>query len=309
MDNRKNLPCASCGELMWRGRNSLPEGLATCRTCRRLKPRARGVQTPCTKCGGPSWGEQCWPCRYNGGLSQRDAEKRRLLYLRRAERERQAPGLTRTQRSALLEKWKRQGRPCAYCLNKPATSVDHVIPLALGGTNLEGNLTPACALCNSKKNDSLLIEWKCKRRLRRERVRVDVSLQPRKPVDYTKRVCKVYFRECAVCNTPFAGRVLTARYCPAHTGNQRRTPLIGTCVVCQAELQHSATRPRSFCSDVCRKQSPARLAYRQSDAFKTAKREQKKRYYKTPQGREARRRYKKRNQARRRVGAQVETLF
>lgn len=44
------MPCARCGELMWRGRGSLPEGQAVCRPCRRLKPKPRSC---CSICGGP----------------------------------------------------------------------------------------------------------------------------------------------------------------------------------------------------------------------------------------------------------------
>jgi 5-methylcytosine-specific restriction endonuclease McrA len=46
----------------------------------------------------------------------------------------------------------RPGTPCHYCGN-PATSVDHIIPKALGGTDDRANLAPACARCNSSKRD------------------------------------------------------------------------------------------------------------------------------------------------------------
>jgi hypothetical protein len=48
--------------------------------------------------------------------------------------------------------------PCAYC-GAPATSVDHVRPLARGGHEAEYNLAPACISCNSSKHDRLLTEW------------------------------------------------------------------------------------------------------------------------------------------------------
>jgi len=35
MPNRPDVPCASCGSLMWRGTTSLPPGEAMCRPCRR----------------------------------------------------------------------------------------------------------------------------------------------------------------------------------------------------------------------------------------------------------------------------------
>ncbi|MGN6174652.1 MAG: HNH endonuclease [Streptosporangiaceae bacterium] len=40
-----------------------------------------------------------------------------------------------------------KGRLCWYC-SRPATTVDHVRPLCLGGTNDLTNLVPACRRCN-----------------------------------------------------------------------------------------------------------------------------------------------------------------
>jgi 5-methylcytosine-specific restriction endonuclease McrA len=39
-------------------------------------------------------------------------------------------------------------------------TIDHIVPLARGGTNYEGNLTPACRPCNSSKGTLLLVEWR-----------------------------------------------------------------------------------------------------------------------------------------------------
>lgn len=38
MPRSRDLPCAGCGELMWRTPDSLPEGEATCHPCRRKSP-------------------------------------------------------------------------------------------------------------------------------------------------------------------------------------------------------------------------------------------------------------------------------
>jgi 5-methylcytosine-specific restriction endonuclease McrA len=48
---------------------------------------------------------------------------------------------------------------CAYC-GQPGGEVDHIIPLARGGTHSIGNLTSSCRRCNSSKGMKLLIEWK-----------------------------------------------------------------------------------------------------------------------------------------------------
>ena len=48
-----------------------------------------------------------------------------------------------------------QGDPdCAYCGLRPATSVDHILPLSKGGMMWDcANHAPACRTCNSKKKD------------------------------------------------------------------------------------------------------------------------------------------------------------
>lgn len=40
---------------------------------------------------------------------------------------------------------------CIACEEKPADSIDHVIPLSCGGTNTYDNIQPMCIRCNLKK--------------------------------------------------------------------------------------------------------------------------------------------------------------
>jgi 5-methylcytosine-specific restriction endonuclease McrA len=47
---------------------------------------------------------------------------------------------------------------CEYC-GAPATEIDHVIPISLGGTGERQNLVPACRACNAAKNDLPLEEF------------------------------------------------------------------------------------------------------------------------------------------------------
>lgn len=47
---------------------------------------------------------------------------------------------------------------CSYCGN-PAEVVDHIVPVARGGTRFRRNLAAACWLCNSEKSDMTLGEW------------------------------------------------------------------------------------------------------------------------------------------------------
>jgi 5-methylcytosine-specific restriction endonuclease McrA len=50
-------------------------------------------------------------------------------------------------------------KDCTYC-GQPGGEVDHIIPLARGGSHSIGNLTSSCRKCNSSKGMKLLIEWK-----------------------------------------------------------------------------------------------------------------------------------------------------
>lgn len=57
---------------------------------------------------------------------------------------------------------------CHYCQKKfsfKELTMDHIVPLARGGTTTPGNVVPCCAECNKKKNvetpvDTLLSERK-----------------------------------------------------------------------------------------------------------------------------------------------------
>ncbi|WP_345820465.1 DUF1376 domain-containing protein [Methylobacterium fujisawaense] len=49
---------------------------------------------------------------------------------------------------------------CAYCGDAAGPfEVDHVVPLARGGPNIESNLACACVACNRSKRDHMLAEW------------------------------------------------------------------------------------------------------------------------------------------------------
>lgn len=56
--------------------------------------------------------------------------------------------------------------PCFYCGSTEDIQIDHVVPIARGGTHSIGNLISACKNCNSSKNKWFLTEWK---KLKKER--------------------------------------------------------------------------------------------------------------------------------------------
>jgi len=47
---------------------------------------------------------------------------------------------------------------CAYCLEAPFTSLDHLMPPSTGGNTIVSNCVPVCLLCNSRKNDRVLCD-------------------------------------------------------------------------------------------------------------------------------------------------------
>lgn len=162
----RDLPCADCGTLMWRRKGmTLPAGQARCQPCRRARPTVPTLKAlTCGWCGEEFFRPRD-RYRYCSIVcfARADGARRRLLHDHvptsrdsRAARDSAAPGLSRTK---LLARWRARHTLCAYCRVMPADTVDHVVPLILGGTNFEGNLVPACRRCNSSKADRLLVEW------------------------------------------------------------------------------------------------------------------------------------------------------
>jgi len=55
---------------------------------------------------------------------------------------------------------KMYGKPCVYCGERDNIQIDHVIPIAKGGVHGIGNLQPLCKVCNSKKSDKYMMQFK-----------------------------------------------------------------------------------------------------------------------------------------------------
>lgn len=80
----------------------------------------------------------------------------------RQARYRERRGLTESQWSVLRAQIiERDGEVCGYCA-KPATPpfVDHMVPLAKGGSNDPENLIVACGPCNGGKAGKTYSEWR-----------------------------------------------------------------------------------------------------------------------------------------------------
>jgi 5-methylcytosine-specific restriction endonuclease McrA len=56
---------------------------------------------------------------------------------------------------------------CIGCGTKDNITIDHIIPIARGGSHSIGNLQPLCLKCNSSKNDRTMIEWKYHNKIKR----------------------------------------------------------------------------------------------------------------------------------------------
>ena len=187
----------------------------------------------------------------SAGLARtiRSADDRRLT---RSHRECAAPGLSYSQRRRLLDGWIKQGRKCTYC-DRPATTVDHVLPLVRGGTNYEGNLTPSCKSCNSSKSGWTVIEWRTGHRIG----------PMRRP-----SIHRSTLRECNNCSCEYAPKSYLHLFCSntcreaAHRAATQPKPKPEKHRECP-ECGALTTRPK-YCSQQCGSRHSARLRYRRS---------------------------------------------
>ena len=51
---------------------------------------------------------------------------------------------------------------CHYCgavISPKELTMDHLVPLAMGGHSTRDNLVPSCKTCNNKKKSMMPLEW------------------------------------------------------------------------------------------------------------------------------------------------------
>jgi hypothetical protein len=102
-------------------------------------------QQTCTNCGTPFTPtgprqRRCTTCRPTGRDDRSPTTRA------------QTPEYQRNRRIILAG-----NPPCAlriHCNGAPATTADHITPVAHGGTNAISNMQPSCARCNAAKQDN-----------------------------------------------------------------------------------------------------------------------------------------------------------
>jgi len=178
---RKRMTCAGCGEPMWRSSTSLPQGQATCRPCRALGRAPRQAMS-----GQPKRGRCHW-CGYRLGQGQkaycsvkcsnqrsndlkcqavgygRNPEVRRQSWQAKNRRRRARRRGGQAERYTLAEIASRDRWRCGLChrrvqpdldyLDPSSATIDHVVPLSVGGDDTRANVQLAHRACNIRKHN------------------------------------------------------------------------------------------------------------------------------------------------------------
>lgn len=184
MTRNPDVPCADCGILMWRGRGCLPRGQARCMTCRRARPGEPKRATDCPVCGkrfishrkseggftqtcGLSCGQLYRPRTSMCACGQPVFRKGRCQTCARALA-REGCQRRRAKKAGVEQRFYRRadvfaehGHLCSICTDPidsslawphpMSPSIDHVVPIALGGGDTPENVRPAHLRCNQAK--------------------------------------------------------------------------------------------------------------------------------------------------------------
>lgn len=137
-----------------------------CRWCGAPFDSRNKAQLACSRKCNASWSYQAnrtaniervnaWSQRHPERFQRRMAEAR----ARRRARIANAKAGVVTDRD-LRRQRQRQRHCCAYCGEQKPLTLEHVVPLARGGSHSIGNLIWVCRSCNCSKRQRLLIEWR-----------------------------------------------------------------------------------------------------------------------------------------------------
>lgn len=126
-------------------RGEVVDGAKWCCGCDTLKPLAAFARCASRRDGRNGYCRDCV-----GAWRRANTELRRAAHWAREANKRAAEGVaTAEQIEARIAYY---GGRCWMC-GDSATQLDHVKPLAHGGSNWPANLRPACAPCNIRKRD------------------------------------------------------------------------------------------------------------------------------------------------------------
>jgi len=129
-------------------RQMAEKGYKYCSKCKRFYPKEKmaGSQGACKECR-----KEYHRKRYHENESVREA-----VFQHNYSRKHK---LNSVPQSYLDDLFERFDGMCAYCQERKATSIDHIIPVSKGGNSVPGNLLPCCKHCNSSKRNRNVFEW------------------------------------------------------------------------------------------------------------------------------------------------------
>ncbi len=113
----------------------------------RMSLARKGVSRPCV--AGPN--SNFW----KGGLQADIEHQRNRRRVRKAERRALGP-LTVAEWNDLKAQYRNTCPACLRSEPQIRLTLDHIIPIMLGGTNARDNLQPLCGSCNSKKATKII---------------------------------------------------------------------------------------------------------------------------------------------------------
>jgi 5-methylcytosine-specific restriction endonuclease McrA len=140
-------------------------GIATCIHCRRTLQESLTRHTLCKAQPGTRWVRRnCFVCACGNALWVEpisNSSNRFTYELGRAQNryERQLRVLAAEGKysskdiDAIYQKQRGQCRYCKKRLTKTNTTIDHIVPIVLGGSHWPSNLCLACRKCNGKKSN------------------------------------------------------------------------------------------------------------------------------------------------------------
>ena len=162
---RLPIACAVCGKLCTPGSGSLPEGLLTCRACRRgdAPVGARPVSRlkPCADCSREvrSYTDRprCRPCRRKNP-ERRQRRERRIPHHDKARAEFWGVDYEPIERLRVFERDAWMCGICGHGVHKNLKfpdpgypTLDHVVPISRGGAHTYANVRLAHFRCNTSR--------------------------------------------------------------------------------------------------------------------------------------------------------------